>query len=77
MEIVSHECDLDLLNYSTVVSQEDLAGIDSRHTKDDTYQTPSQMLIHPSDYITLTLELLRTKRSKKRVGCVLSGMPGH
>lgn len=77
MKVVSHECDLDLLNYSTVVSQEDLAEIDSSHTKDDIYQTPSQMLIHPSDYITLTLELLRTKRSKKRVGCVLSGMPGH
>lgn len=77
MKVVSHECDLDLLNYSTVVSQEDLAEIDSSHTKDDIYQTPSQMLIHPSDYITLTLELLRTERSKKRVGCVLSGMPGH
>lgn len=77
MKVVSHECDLDLLNYSTVVSQEDLAEIDSSHTKDDIYQTPSQMLIHPSDYITLTLELLRTKRNKKRVGCVLSGMPGH
>lgn len=77
MKVVSHECDLDLLNYSTAVSQEDLAEIDSSHTKDDIYQTPSQMLIHPSDYVTLTLELLRTKRSKKRVGCVLSGMPGH
>jgi len=59
------------------VPQEELAEIDSSHTEDDTYQTLSQMLIHPSDYITLTLELLRTKMSKKRVGCVLSGMPGH
>jgi len=77
LEVVSHECDLDLLNYSAAVSQEDLAEIDSSHTKDDTYQTPLQMLIHPSDYITLTLELLSTKRTKKRVGCALSGMPGH
>lgn len=70
MKAVSQRCDLDLPNYSTVVSQEDLAEIDSSHSEDDTYQTPSQMLIHPSDCITLTLELLRTRRSKERVGCV-------
>lgn len=52
MEVVSHRCGFDLPNYSTVVYQEDLADIDSIHTKDDTHQIPSQMLIHPSDYVT-------------------------